>query len=75
MEAPIPKQTKPIERNISALNSRMKLTSWYSSERSKHAKTSIQYSGCTPYSGHIDQMKAAHHFQLASICQIDWSYG
>ena len=53
----------------------MKLTSWYSSERSKHAKTSIQYSGCTPYSGHIDQMKAAHHFQLASICQIDWSYG
>ena len=31
--------------------------------------------GCTPYSGHIDQTKAAHHFQLASICQIDWSYG
>ena len=27
-EAPMPRQTNPIEKNMSALNSRMKLTSW-----------------------------------------------
>lgn len=40
--APMPSETKPIEKNMSALNSRMKLTSWYSSVRWMHAKTKIQ---------------------------------
>ena len=37
-EAPMPRQTKPIEKNMSALNSRMKLTSWNSSVRSMQQK-------------------------------------
>ena len=37
-EAPMPRQTKPIEKNMRALNSRMKLTSWNSSVRSMQQK-------------------------------------